>query len=146
MTDAPSRRLSIARLVDPDAFETAWQHSDWSILRRAEALLKADAILATDGQAAAENCRWPACVTGEAAGKRCGECPHHPARYLLGELVEATQALIGQLEHALTGMNDPDGLPFIAGKSEVDLQPDGSYRLSQARTAHAKAKDWLEGR
>lgn len=56
------------------------------------------------------------------------------------ELVMACQRLIAQLEDALDGeVENQTGRVFIPGKSDLQLLPDGSYLLSQARAALAKA-------
>ena len=39
------------------------------------------------------------------------------------ELLEACQALVQQMEFALTGLDDANGRPFVPGKSEVAAAP-----------------------
>ena len=55
------------------------------------------------------------------------------------DLLAACQYLIAQLEDALAHQRDADGRVFVSGKSDLELKPDGSYLLSQARAAIMKA-------
>ena len=55
------------------------------------------------------------------------------------DLLEACYYLIRQLEHAMDGARHENGKVFVPGKTDLELLPDGSYPLSQARTAIAKA-------
>lgn len=43
--------------------------------------------------------------------------------------------MVHQLEFAMTGMSHPDEGKFMPGVTDVDLQPDGNYKLSAARAA-----------
>lgn len=57
------------------------------------------------------------------------------------ELVRILKALVNMVEDSLKGLRHTDTRqPFVAGFSDMEITPDGSLRLSDARTAIAKAE------
>lgn len=58
---------------------------------------------------------------------------------VIRELVEIVAAFVGMVEDSMTGLSHPQAGRFVPGVTDLELRPDGSVKLSDARAALRKA-------
>lgn len=58
---------------------------------------------------------------------------------LVRELVHVVSAFVAMIEDSMAGATHPKIGPFVPGVTDLELKPDGSVKLSDARTALRKA-------
>lgn len=56
------------------------------------------------------------------------------------DLLEALKAFVDMIEDSMSGSFHRDVGPFVAGVTDLELRPDGSFKLSDARAAITKAE------